>query len=305
MKAELYGTLVAFVGTIFTGINLTLAKIGVQMIPSLVFVALSFTIAGLILTTVSVLRRRHFEITTLVRRSSIRVLWISIVGTSVPFFLIFYAFSLAPLTNSFLLQTELLYTILLGYIILKEKITLAQALLSCIAVVGVALILTNGRFQSFGAGDFLLAVAPLAFPAAHVVAKPLLKRYDPLNVAILRILIGGCVLLVGCMLIAPDQLSFVFGGGNLVLIAAESLAVMMSNTLFYFSIRWINISKAAAINQSFPVISVPLGVFLLGESVTPFVLIGGLMMMVSILCLARITSETRHTSVSGEGWMKD
>jgi drug/metabolite transporter (DMT)-like permease len=293
MKTEQYGTLVAFVGTIFTGINLTLAKVGVQTIPPLIFAALSITIGGLILTVISIHKRRYFDMAFIIRKYPLRILWISIVGTSVPFFLTFFAFSLAPLTNSFLLQTELLYTILLGYVILREKITVSQALLSFTAVIGVVLILTNGQFQSVGMGDLILTVAPLSYPAAHVVAKPMLKRYDPLSIANLRILIGGCVLLVGCLIITPAQLSSLVKSNNLVLVAAESLAVMMSNTLFYFSIKRINLSKAAAINQSFPVVSVPLGVLLLGESVTPFLLVGGLMMMASILCLARIRSEIR------------
>jgi hypothetical protein len=78
MKTELYGTL-ACAATVFTGINLTVAKIGVQTIPSFIFVGMSFTIAGLILTAVSILRGEYSQMIILVRKSFTRIMRIAIV----------------------------------------------------------------------------------------------------------------------------------------------------------------------------------------------------------------------------------
>jgi drug/metabolite transporter (DMT)-like permease len=293
MKTELYGTLMALVTTIFTGLNLTLARIGIQAIPSFVFAAICFTNAGAILTTINLLRGKSSEMVSLIGEFPIKIIWIAIVGTSLPFLLIFYAFSLSSLTNSFLLQTEVLYTILLGYVILGEKVTFRQTLLTVVAVIGVVMILTNGSFASPGLGDFLLIVAPIAFPAAHVIAKPILIRSDALIVSNIKILIGGCALLASCAVIAPSQLSYLTVSTNLPLIVAESIAVMMSNSLFYVSMKWINLSKATAINQAFPVVSVPLGILLLGETLTPITLIGGTMLMLSVIYISNLRSELR------------
>ncbi len=110
MKPERYGTSVAFLSTFFTASNITLAKLGVQFIPAFVFAGMSFTIAGLLLTCIAVAGRKTTELLSIAREQFLGVIWIAIVGISIPFVLIFYALSSAPLANSFLLQTELLYS---------------------------------------------------------------------------------------------------------------------------------------------------------------------------------------------------
>jgi drug/metabolite transporter (DMT)-like permease len=93
------------------------------------------------------------------------------VGSAIPFLMLAYAISLSIVSNSFLTQVEVIYSMIIGYVLLKERITKQQSFLAILSFFGVALVLTNGVLRTINLGDAFFLLAPLFFQLSNVVAK--------------------------------------------------------------------------------------------------------------------------------------
>ena len=139
--AEYNGTLAVLAATLLAGLNVYLLRIGTMLIPQMPFVSVALTMAGFILLIASIVLGKGPLILG-ARKYIAKLLWIGIVGTSVPVVLVAYGVSLSTVGNSFLLQTEFIYSMFLSHLLLRERITGTQILLTVLSFLGVVLILT-------------------------------------------------------------------------------------------------------------------------------------------------------------------
>lgn len=208
--------------------------------------------------------------------------WAAVSGVTLNLSFFFFGLRLTQAINaSFLVASVPIFTILAAHFYLREKITFRLAAGAAIAFAGVALIigkpnLTNGSQETLG--NLLLLAAALSWVAHEIIAKKLLKTYKPSVVAFYTMAIGATTLLPLSffeLLTNPAWIQGVSAKGLLGLL----YGIVFASLIAYWA--WQNgLSKLPAGKASFffyldPVSGVTLSMILLGERVTPFLLIGG------------------------------
>ncbi len=294
MDVERKGTLSVLTAMFLAGLNVYLLKIGTLHVPQIPFVSVVLTVAGLILLATSILLRKE-RLILQGRAYMAKFFWIGVVGTSIPVVMIAYGVSLSMISNSFLLQTEFIYSMLLGYILLRERITKVQIFLTLLSFLGVTLILTNGVIRSINVGDILLLIAPLFYQLGHTIAKGVLRRFDPLIVVMYRLLIAGLVLLFISIMLGWEPISEFSRHTEAILIAFyASLRYSFGNSLWYYGVKHINLSKATSIMIAYPLVSTILAALMIGETLSTVKLIGISLVFFSTLKLSQIRSASRE-----------
>lgn len=291
---ESKGTLAVLTATFLSGLNVYLLRIGTTFIPQTSFVAVALTIAGFMLLTASIILGKGSAILRGGNHIA-KFLWIGVIGTSVPVVMIAYGVSLSTVSNSFLLQTEFIYSILLSYVLLRERITGEQILLTVLSFLGIVLILTGGVVTTINIGDVLFLVAPLFYQLAHVVAKGVLRKVDPLVVVMYRLLIAGLALVLVSIALGQNPLPEISGNSQGMLVAFyASLSFSLGNSLWYFGVKHINLSKATSIMIAYPLVSAILAVIMIGETLSPVKIIGASLVFASTYMLSRVRSISRE-----------
>ena len=287
LDSEVAGILSAFIATTTMGINLYLAKI-ISFINRFLLAALMFSISGLVLLLVNIILEKFMDALIQGRKHFLKFLWIGIVGTSIPMSMVFYGLTLSPISNTFLLQTEVIYSMILSHILLKERISRQQILLSLLAFLGIFLITTEGRLKGISMGDILFLLAPFFFQCAHIVAKNLMRNISPVIVVMHRLLIGGFFLTVVLIFLGLNPIEAIV---NLPLYESMMIFYLgvnyaIGNSFWYYGVKNINLSKATAIIITYPSISMVLAILTLGEKLSPIKAIGITMIFLSVLRLS-------------------
>ena len=95
---------------------------------------------------------------------------------------------------SLITGSEVLYSFVLSYLFLKERIAKKQFIFSLVILLGLVLVITQGNLIEPKKGDILLLLTPLFWQMGHTIAKQL--PYSPYSIATLRNTFGGLVLLL-------------------------------------------------------------------------------------------------------------
>lgn len=293
LNPESLGTLSVIVSTILTGINIYLVKI-IAIPNRLLLTSLILTLAGLILAVVNTISGRIIEALLSGRKHFFEVLWIGIIGTSIPLSMVYYGLSLSPISNTFLLQVEVIYSMILSRLLLRERIVKGQILLSLSAFLGIFLITTEGAVKEISISDMLFLLAPFFFQCGHVVAKNLMRIVDPLITVMFRLLIGGIAPFFALMLTSQNFLESIRGisGDEGAMIIVVSISYAIGNSFWYYSVKNINLSRATSIIITYPLVSMILSILMLGEKISPVKLLGIAITFLSILGLSLLRGKT-------------
>ncbi len=102
----------------------------------------------------------------------------------------------------------------------------------------------------------------------------------------------GAVFLFGVLLLMGNaSLLLSVTGEQLIYILASTAILFCYTACWYYSIRWINVSKASSLLMIAPVVSLVLGFFLLGETVQYLQLAGSVLILGGAYVIARVRSE--------------
>jgi len=291
---ESKGTVAVLISTFVVGLNVYFTKVGTTFISQLPFTAISITLAGLILFLSNISLGKLPMIFSSGKNYLPKFLWIGIVGMSIPSIMLAYGVSLSMLSNSFLLQIEAIYSMVLSYVLLREKVTRKQIVLSILSFLGVALVLTEGVIKPINIGDLLFLSAPLFYQFAHVVAKGLLKTIDPTVVVMYRFLIGGLALFVASIMFGLNPMDFSRTIQGTFVVLYMGFGYATGNSLWYYGIKHINLSKGTSIIIIYPLVSTVLAILTLGESLSNIKVVGMLLVFLSTLYLSRVKSVSRE-----------
>jgi drug/metabolite transporter (DMT)-like permease len=198
-----------------------------------------------------------------------------------------YALSSSAISNSFLLQMEVFYSLILSRIFLEEKVVGKHVVLALLSFVGVGLVLTDGAMKMIALADLLFLLAPLFFQLGHVVAKQMLNEVDPKVIVMYRFLIGGITMLIISVLFGGNPVGISGISGWVVLASCIGFGYSISSSLFYYSIKHINLSKATSILIAYPLVSTVLAIIALGETLSVLKVVGIALVFASTVSLAR------------------
>lgn len=269
--------------SIIWGATAPIMKLTLQEIPvfSLAFIRMS--VASLIL---GILIHKKLKIKKVDFSAFLRAA-LTGVTLNLSFFFIGLKLTQAILA-SFLVASVPIFTLIAAHIYLKEKLTPRLILASIIAFFGVFIIIgkVNGITNTAQIlGNLLLLLATLSWVAHEIIAKKLLKTYAGGTVAFYAMTIGAGTFL-------PFFLWEFWQNPNWVNQVSLTGATGLAYGIFFASLAayWAwqkGLALLPAGQASFffyldPVSGVILSMILLGEKLTPTLIIGGILIIIGV-----------------------
>ncbi|RRJ28647.1 DMT family transporter [Halocatena pleomorpha] len=175
---------------------------------------------------------------------------------------------------------------LLGESLTRSKLSgMALATIGTVVVVGDRYGVNVAGGQLYGIG--LLLLASLGWAAYTVYGKPLVRRYSALETAtystILAVPMLGVLVPIELASVSIDLIGIL--GRPAVLGAVVYLGVFSTAIawyLWYKGLEYVDAGTVAVFFFAQPVVGVALGVVVLGETVSPLFVIGGVVMAIGI-----------------------
>jgi drug/metabolite transporter (DMT)-like permease len=122
-------------------------------------------------------------------------------------------------------------------------------------------------------------IAAASFAAYNVLAKPLLGRYDAIAVSSAASLVGTVALLPFAASGTAGRLTGMSGADLLLVLYLGLVCTLAGYVLWTVGLRSLDPSRAVAYLYGVPVVAVAVGALTLGESVTAWLLAGGLLVV--------------------------
>jgi drug/metabolite transporter (DMT)-like permease len=231
------------------------------------------------------------------------ILLIMIMGISfsaVPV-LLYIGFELAgAILSSLALKSEIIFALLFGFLILKEKITKTQIFFSIILFIGLFIAISQGSFNflEFNMGISILIISVALFTLIHTLTKIGLDKNELFSTQIVffRNLISGVILFFTYITIFPlSNLLIILDPYNFLFFVLMGLVYGFSLYFWYKTLSYIEIGKAGIINSATPIISAFFASFILGEIFTIYHLIGMIIVIFSIIMIVRQRKKEKIT----------
>ena len=224
------------------------------------------------------------------RADAWRIVWMGVFGFAGAFALGNWGLARSTATNAALLIiVEPVSIMLLGPVVLGERLARREAIGAALAVLGAVVVVLNGvpglthALVPHWRGDLLLVLSGLAYGAYTLIGRDVLTRHSPFTVTARSIVWGALVMLP---LAAAEWL----GGARPTLTAgavagALYLAVVIT-ALGYLLWNWalvrVGAPQAAVFITVQPIGGALLGILVLREPLTSFTVIGGVLIVAGL-----------------------
>ena len=220
------------------------------------------------------------------------LLFIGASFTIVPI-LLYIGYELAgAILSSLALKSEVIFALLFGFLVLKEKINKTQIIFSVALFIGLFVAISQGSYNllEFNIGVLILILNAALFTFIHTLTKIRLNRNElfPTQIVFFRNLISGVILLLIYIFIFPlVNLLIILNPLNFLFFLLMGLDYGFSLYFWYKTLSYIEIGKAGIINSITPIISAFFAFIILGEIFTIYHLIGMVIMIISIIVIVR------------------
>lgn len=173
---------------------------------------------------------------------------------------------------------------LLGYLVLGERPGRKWGIATALAVVGCGLLVASGgSLQVDILGIFLALGAGFSYAVFTLMSKELLSDHAPEAVMAVAFFLGA-VLLAPLFFIA--DLDWLFQPrGMLVGLWLGLITVAVAYTLFARGLKLVPVATAGTLTLAEPLTAGTLGIFLLGESITPLAFLGIVLIFAGLVIL--------------------
>ncbi len=297
MKKETLGTILAVLTAVISGIAIPLNKVFVVNLEPAVFTALRAFIIGLIFLAFAGWHSRKSK------SAFKKVPWkylilIGVIGGGLAFLLYFSGLSLTTSSRAaFLHKTLPIYTTVLAFIFLKERVSRVQSLGLLAMLIGAFFVVSSDIspaefWTNPQLGDMLVLGATMLWGVENVLARfALIKDESNLVVSFARMFIGSLFLFAAVLALGKT-------GALLSLTPAQLGNVLVSTGVlfayvfcYYWSLKLINVSKASALLLLAPVITLLIGIYVFGEPFPLLQRIGSVLILVGAFVVAKERSS--------------
>lgn len=211
------------------------------------------------------------------------IFWVAVL-TAIGQGLLFTGTKLTSGTNTgLLLQSEPIYSLILGVIFFGEMVGGGQILATLIMVLGAMAIVYRGG-SSLNIGDILILLSPLMFQISHLIGKKLLNKKIPVNMILAGRQFYGGIILVFFTLLTNKFAINTFNIDNFVIGLYLGIFTAIVALCWYSSIKKIPVSTASSYLPLTALVSLIGSYFILKESISIqqylgfFLIIGGLLL---------------------------
>ncbi|MEQ9165281.1 MAG: DMT family transporter [Fulvivirga sp.] len=182
---------------------------------------------------------------------------------------------------SFLINTVPIFTTILSFLILKEKLILRTVIGIAISMVGVGLItLSESQEFNLNQGIILLLIASFSQALFFIIQKPLLTRYSPLTVISYSVWLGTLFLLP----FSKDlfEVTNASRESKLALLYLGIVVGALGHVIWAYVLSQLSASKATSFLYFVPVVSVVLSFLLVKEIPSLLLITGGLVAITGV-----------------------
>jgi len=272
----------------FLGTNPVAVKVAVAEFPPLPFVAMRFTLAGLLLLAlVALLEQRNGRPG---RRDLLSLAGVGLVGVGANNVAFTHGVSMTTASETALIYAAVpIWGILLGLALGLERPTPWGILGVCLAFLGVAVVVYGGLTGSTSLlGNLLVVVATLCWGSYAVLSLPLLRRYSPLVVASYTMLFGG----LGALPLAlPGFLDAGWAGVGGRAWEALAYSTLLVAAFGFWAwqrgVSQVGANRVLIYQYLITLVGVAAGVLLLGESLTANKVLGGAVILLGVYLARR------------------
>lgn len=299
MNKEMLGTILALITALFSGIAIPANKIFVVDIDPTVFTAVRSLVIGVAFLCLSFAFRKRGS----PKKPTFHwkyLLPIAVIGGAGAFLLYFTGLKLTTAGRAaFLHKTLPLYTALLAFVFLREKISKTYLAAMGLMVIGVVAIYSSSiqptdLWSNPQLGDFLILSAAFLWGAENVISRKAMISGDTnWVVSFSRMFFGGLILFGIVLLTGKTAALFSLTSLQMYNIAISTGLLFAYVLFYYWSLRLINVSKAAMMLLISPVVSLIIGIAILHEPAPLLQLAGSGVILIGAFFMASIKSEER------------
>ncbi|MDR0645828.1 MAG: DMT family transporter [Elusimicrobiota bacterium] len=191
---------------------------------------------------------------------------IGLFGTALPYLCFFIALKYTTPANAAILnQIEVVYSLILTSIFLRERPSPKQLSGTTFVICGVLLILFANNFSIMWRGDLIILCSVWMFQASHIFAKKLPKNLPPQFISAGRAMFA-CVWSAPSALVLSnfdfDVLTFNFGWKLFLIVLYMGVVnYAAGNACWYKAIRNMDLSKATGVILCYPAITYIISAF--------------------------------------------
>lgn len=224
------------------------------------------------------------------------LLAIGIIFTVVPAFNFLGLEFAGAINGSLVLKTRILFTLLFGYLILREKVTKLQVLFSFVLFFGLTLAITQGSFNllEFNFGVIVLLINVIISPIGHILAKSVLDRNEitPFQIIVIRNLISFIILFSTYFLFFPlENIKLFLDPINYFWFILMGFNYGFGILFWYKTISYLEIGKAMILLSFTTIVTVILATAFLGEDFTYLHIVGMIIMIFSTIIIIKQKRE--------------
>ncbi|MFX1344508.1 MAG: DMT family transporter [Promethearchaeota archaeon] len=220
-----------------------------------------------------------------------------IFGINQIFFFIGY-YMAGAINGSLTQKTTVFFSMLLGYLILKERITKLQIFFSFILFLGLTISITQFfsliEFNStILIGVLILLAISFLWMIGHSLTKPIFNRKEatPIQMVFIRNFLSGFILLFTYVLIFPLDYRIWLDPDNIFFYLIMGTVYGSGLVCWYKALSYLDISKASTIFAPTPICTAIFASLILGANFTFFHLIGILLVIISIIFIVNQKRE--------------
>lgn len=268
---------------VFWGTNYVAVKYVAGHVPPLLFVALRFVVAGVVVWGFL----RFSEPKSGLRRGDVLpTLFLGIFGVALCQTTFTYGLSLTSASNTgFIFATAPVWGLLLGFVLGQERPTWRGVIGVGLCVLGVGSIFYRGVGApgSSLAGDLLILASAVLLGVYTVLSLPLLRRLSPLAVAAYPMLFGGLVVLPFASpgFARMDWNSLTAGVASAFAYSAL-LATAFAFVAWQRGISRIGANRVLAYQYLITLVGAGSGIVFFNESLGPAKIAGGLVILLGV-----------------------
>lgn len=294
---QLRGDLWAVVSALTTGAGLIAAKVVLREINPISFNLWLFGIGSVIIMIDAGFNRKVKE-TLRVNQKQLLFLFVIAILFAGATFCFFSAIKIAqPGTVSFLSRMELVTTLVLASLFLKERLRWPEFVGLAIVAVGI-FVMRYGASMELSRAIILVSIEAILIGVAEVLIKSKINWINHRSFIFYRgLFMVGIFYIVGSLgnvgggLMVPDKLET-----WLVLVVAGIFLPYLGRLGYLKAMKDINISRAAIIVQSQPFFATIAALTILGTFPTFREIMGGLIIVGGVVCIKMLERKTREVA---------
>ena len=208
------------------------------------------------------------------------------------FLLLFYALATmgmdftTSINYSFLSRSTLIFTILLAYFFLGEKLNWGKIILIVTFFMGIYILATEGKGIVLQYGDILILIGTFFFSSFAILQKKLCKNLPPDIISWAMTLSGTLVAILASLILKINILSQPMFALQFIVLAGavESLAILFMNKTTYIT----SVTYYSMMSMLTPLLNIFLGIVFLKEPLTTLQIAGGTILIISGILVQRL-----------------